>query len=136
MITLPILIWPRLRPRSLAKAFIAFSIGGAFSIISFAGPSSPDSTEFSLARNYTFAACIKYRYPNSDLALEADAWAASLVELGGLPASHYSTLANWVKSAPQPLVSRTGLALNLQNCMNFVNARTFRTRLQKVLNSK
>lgn len=91
------------------------------------------SRELALARNYVFAACVAHRYPNTPLASEADAWAAALVEQGSLRAEEYPALARWARNAPEPRTTRNGVAMRLQSCVDFVNARGFSSELQRLL---
>ena len=103
-----------------------------------AAQTQPGATthELSLARNYVFAACTAQRYPNTALALEADAWAAALVEQGGLNADRYPILARWAREAPPPSSSRNGVAMHLQSCFDFVNQRAFLGHLRSKLRQK
>lgn len=92
--------------------------------------------ELSIARSYVLAACMAHRYPNMPMALEADAWAAALVEQGGLNADRYPILARWARTAPPPTLSRQGIAMHLQSCFDFVNQRAFLSQLRSKLRQK
>ncbi|MDD1620537.1 MAG: hypothetical protein LUQ11_03570 [Methylococcaceae bacterium] len=97
-----------------------------------AGPKT-SQRDIALARNYVFAACVINRYQGSPLADEADAWASGLVEQGNLPAGMYSKLANLAKSAPMPEITRNGISMKLQSCVEFVDSSKFETQLKKLL---
>lgn len=91
------------------------------------------AAELAQARNYVLAACVMARYAGSPLADEADAWAAGLVERGSLPGTAYPALAELARSAPEPALTRDGTPMRLQSCMDFVHAREFGSRVQRVL---
>ena len=91
------------------------------------------ASDLGLARDYVFAACVIYRYPGSPLASEAEAWAGGLVERGHLAAEAYPALTQWAHTAPEPGTTRNGLAMRLQSCLDFVNARGFDDRLKSLL---
>ena len=85
--------------------------------------------------SYVLAACVIDRYPGTPLATEANVWAAGLVERGNLPAQAYPELAGLARTSPVPGVSRDGIAMRLQSCVDFVNQRDFSSRLRQVLRS-
>lgn len=98
-----------------------------------AAPGSMPAAELAQARNYVMAACVMARYAGSPLAEEADAWAAGLVERGSLPGAAYPALAELARSAPEPARTRDGTPMRLQSCMDFVQARDFGSKVQRVL---
>jgi hypothetical protein len=115
--------WSRYMPL-LAAVFLATEAAAAPKL---------DARELALARDYVFAACIMDRYPNTPLASEADAWGAALVERGSLQAEQYPLLARWARNAPEPRITRSGMEMRLQSCVDFVNARGFSNQLEQVL---
>jgi len=90
-------------------------------------------TELGLARDYVLAACVMDRYPKTPLADEADAWASGLVERGGLSADAYAKLARLAHDAPKAGVTRLGVEMRLQSCVDFVNSRKVREQLKSIL---
>lgn len=98
----------------------------------YAAESIP-ARDLALAHDYVFAACVIDRYPGTQLASEAEAWAGGLVERGHIAAEAYPALMQWAHTAPEPGTTRNGLAMRLQSCLDFVNARGFDDRLKSLL---
>lgn len=118
------------RRRLLAPLLVGASSLCILSTPVFAEPKI-SRQEFAIARNYVFAACVINRYKGSPLADEADAWASGLVEQGNLPAEMYSKLANLAQSAPMPEITRNGVSMKLQSCVEFIDSSKFEIQLKK-----
>ena len=92
------------------------------------------AAEMALARDYVLAACLIRRYPNSDLATEADIWASGLIESGRLRAEQYSKLADIARnSAPAPLSSKPGRPMLFESCLKLYNSADLPARIRAVL---
>jgi hypothetical protein len=122
-------MWMRLTTISIVLGVILFT---AVSTSASAAPKLR-SRDLALARDYVFAACVIERYPNTPLATEADAWATGLVEQGGLAPDAYSALARFAHTAPESSITRNGMVMRLQSCIDFINAQGFSVHLQSVL---
>jgi hypothetical protein len=98
-------------------------------------PRAPAATkELEIAREYVFAACLMRRFPDSELAKEADAWASGLVENGNLPAEAYPKLAEIGRTkAPAPLMSSARVPLRFQSCLTLYNSPELPQLLRPIL---
>lgn len=121
-----------LQSRSSFLLWIGLTVAGLFSApaISAKQPSSKDVAE---ARSYVLAVCIVNQYKGEPLALEADAWAAGLVENGHFAAATYVALSDLARTAPPAGVSREGIVMRLQTCIEFANSRQLGIQLNRAL---
>jgi hypothetical protein len=87
-----------------------------------------------LARDYVLAACIINKYPNSELAHEAEVWAEGLVQRGTGSALIYPKLAEIARTdAPAPLQSRSGVRMLMASCVELYNSPALKKKLAKLI---
>jgi hypothetical protein len=95
---------------------------------------SKSAEEIRLARDYALVVCVRHRYPDSELAAEAQIWARGLVERGNVDAEFYGKLARYVReTAPQPESSKPGTAMRLKSCIDLYNNPALTTEIRKLM---
>jgi hypothetical protein len=95
---------------------------------------SRSAEEVRLARDYALVACIRHRYPDSELAAEVQIWARGLVERGNVAADFYGKLARYVReTAPAPESSKPGVAMRMKSCIDLYNSPALTTEIRKLM---
>lgn len=122
------------RPNAILRTKIAALIlANLMATATTAVAVQPSTQSFDQARDYVFAACIMLRYPDTPIAVEADAWAAGLIENGDLAADDYKALSVIATKAPEPPVTRNGIVMRLQSCANLANDTATARRIRRLL---
>jgi hypothetical protein len=117
--------------RTSTKAALALCLVG----VAVSAPCESKSvSDQALAREYVLAACIMDRYPNAEIAREAEVWAEGLVERGTVPAEAYGKLAELAHAdAPAPLQSRSGVRMLLQSCVELYDSPALAKKIAKLV---
>jgi|GEM_PF-3931473 len=98
-------------------------VAGATAFAALAKPAAKPS-EFALAKEYLFAACVSAQYKGKEIGKEAEVWAGGIVENGNQDAAGYGEIANLAKTlAPPPDNTMSGTLMRLKSCLRLYDSR-------------
>jgi len=111
----------------------ALLVASAAACAALAKP-APKPSEFALAKEYLFAACISAQYKDKEIGKEAEVWAGGIVENGNQEAAVYGEIANLAKTltaAPENTIS--GTLMRLKSCLRLYDSPDAAKKLKRLV---